>query len=272
MNLYLQRMALFKFRKTPAEALAGSQPPPSVEQLRLRAKYRLVGASILVLLGVLVFPLMFDKQPRPLPTDTPMILLDPAKSAAPAPVLAPAPAPKAMATPKASVAGGLDKGESLVTDKPSGDAASPSKPATVKAVASAEALKVESKPVARVEPKPDAKPEQKASVPSTASASSSEAQRVQALLEGKAEGASQSAAADATRFVVQVGAFAESERAQEVRGKIERAGMKTYVQVAQTRDGPRIRVRIGPFDQKADAERASEQVKKLDLPAVILSL
>jgi DedD protein len=77
---------------------------------------------------------------------------------------------------------------------------------------------------------------------------------------------------DAARFVVQVGAFAESGRAQDVRQKIERAGLKTYTQVAQTKDGPRIRVRVGPFGNKAEAEQAAEQIRKLNLPTAILSL
>lgn len=267
-------MALFKFRKTPAESLADPQAPPSVEQLRLRAKYRLVGASILVLIGVLVFPLMFDKQPRPLPSDTPMVLLDPAKPNLP--IQAAPPASRVVVPVKPSVAGDLDKGESIVADKPSSEPAPVLKSAPVKPTAGSDSPKLEPKPVARTEVKPEPKtepaPEPKvAPKGSTASpASSAEAQRVQALLDGKTVGSS--AQADSARFVVQVGAFAEAERVQEVRSKIERAGMKTYVQVAQTRDGPRTRVRVGPFDRKADAERASEEIKKLDLPTVILSL
>lgn len=280
MSLFLHLMALFKFRKTPAEALAGSQPPPTVEQLRLRAKYRLVGASILVLVGVLVFPLMFDKQPRPLPSDTPMVLLDPVKPGAPAQAVA-APA-KPVLAPKPSIVGGLDKGESIVVEKTSPETVPAGKSSVVKAVTSPELPKAESKSVARLdpkpetkpdakpEPKPEYKPEQKAAGASPAQ--SAEAQRVLALLDGKTASAAQPAPVDSVRFVVQVGAFAELERAQEVRLKIERAGLKTYTQVAQTREGQRIRVRVGPFEQKADAEKASEQVRKLDLPAVILSL
>jgi DedD protein len=72
--------------------------------------------------------------------------------------------------------------------------------------------------------------------------------------------------------VVQVGAFAEQARAQEVRMRLERAGLKTYTQVANTAEGPRIRVRVGPFDNRVEAEKAAEAVKKLGLPASILTL
>jgi len=71
---------------------------------------------------------------------------------------------------------------------------------------------------------------------------------------------------------VQVGAFADAARAQEVRLKVERAGLKTYTHVAETKDGKRIRVRVGPFADRAEAEKAAEKIKKLSLPAVLLTL
>jgi DedD protein len=74
------------------------------------------------------------------------------------------------------------------------------------------------------------------------------------------------------RYVVQVGSFAEETRAREARAKLERAGLKNYTQAVETKDGKRIRVRAGPFASKAEAERAAEKIKKLDLPASVLSL
>uniref|UniRef100_UPI0025E7261E SPOR domain-containing protein n=1 Tax=Rhodoferax sp. UBA5149 TaxID=1947379 RepID=UPI0025E7261E len=74
------------------------------------------------------------------------------------------------------------------------------------------------------------------------------------------------------RFVVQVGAFADVARAREVRLKVEHAGLKTYTQVADTKDGRRVRVRVGPFADKAEADKAAAKIKKLDLPAAILTL
>jgi len=50
------------------------------------------------------------------------------------------------------------------------------------------------------------------------------------------------------------------------------AGLKTYVNVAQTSDGKRTRVRVGPFDSRAEAEKAAARVKALGLPAAILTL
>ncbi|MDT7929470.1 SPOR domain-containing protein [Tepidimonas sp.] len=82
----------------------------------------------------------------------------------------------------------------------------------------------------------------------------------------------QADAAAKVRIVVQVGAFADPARAQEVRQRLERAGLKTYIHVAETPEGKRIRVRVGPFDSRAEAEKVAEKVKGLGLPAAVLTL
>ena len=135
--------------------------------------------------------------------------------------------------------------------------------------------KTETKPVVKAEPKPAAKPE----VKPTPKPATDEAAKALAILEGKeppkaAATANSASSADATvgRFVVQVGAFAENEKAREARLKVERAGLKTYVHVAETPQGKRIRVRAGPFATRAEAEKAAAKIKTLDLPAAILTL
>ena len=69
-------MAFFKFRKATPEPTRVPPASPSIEALRQRAKYRLAGASVLVLLGVIGFPLLFDKQPRSVAVDTPIDIPD----------------------------------------------------------------------------------------------------------------------------------------------------------------------------------------------------
>jgi DedD protein len=53
-----------------------------VQQLRQKARHRLIGAAVLVGLGVVAFPLVFETQPRPVPMDLPIVI--PAKDKAPA--------------------------------------------------------------------------------------------------------------------------------------------------------------------------------------------
>jgi DedD protein len=77
---------------------------------------------------------------------------------------------------------------------------------------------------------------------------------------------------DAPRFIVQVGAFSDEDKVREVRAKLEKAGLKTYVHVAQTKDGKRTRVRIGPFANKEEAQKTVTKVKALNLTAAVLTL
>jgi DedD protein len=72
--------------------------------------------------------------------------------------------------------------------------------------------------------------------------------------------------------VVQVGAFADAAKAKEARSKLEQAGIKTYTQEIETKEGKRIRVRVGPFASKEEADKAAEKIRKLNLPTTVLKL
>ena len=74
------------------------------------------------------------------------------------------------------------------------------------------------------------------------------------------------------RFVVQVGAFAENAAAHDMRLKVEKLGLKTYAQVAETPQGHRIRVRVGPFATRDEAEKAQAKIKASGAQAVVLTL
>ena len=100
---------------------------------------------------------------------------------------------------------------------------------------------------------------------------SAEADRAKALLEGSAQ-ANGDAPKESGRFVVQVGAFAENDAARSMRLKVEKLGMKTYVQVAETTAGKRIRVRVGPYVSKDEAEQAKSKLTAGGFPAVLLAL
>ena len=73
------------------------------------------------------------------------------------------------------------------------------------------------------------------------------------------------------RFIVQVGAFAEVSTANDVRRKLESAGLKTYTQTVATSAGQRTRVRVGPFNSREEAARAAERAKALGLNGTVLS-
>jgi len=256
-------MPFFNFRRGQASAAAGSAAQTeSVEVMRKRAKHRLIGAVVLVLAGVIGFPLLFDTQPRPVAVDIPIEI--PAKSGV-KPLVMPGPATAPAASASAAPAGSdkvatstsLSSREEIITEKKAEAPAESAQPA----------IKKEAKPEPKLEPKPE--PKVAAKTPATAPAGD-EGARAKALLDGKVLAAAPAEAEG--RLVVQVGAFADADKAREVRQKLERAGLKTYTQVAETKDGKRIRVRVGPFASKADADKAASKIKGLDLPAAILTL
>ncbi|MFZ4622916.1 MAG: SPOR domain-containing protein [Rhodoferax sp.] len=258
-------MALFKFRKGADDpASAPAVQPPSVEVIRQRAKYRLVGATVLVLAGVICLPLLLDSQPRPVAVNTPIEIPDKNK-------IAPLAMPGPPAVASASAAAPLPRVASAVVGK----LAAPASDIITESAAPV------SKPVSHPQS-------------ALAAAKAAESARAKALLEGRngntasaldakradAQAAQTKAAASTStepvavegRFIVQVGAFAEATRAHEVRLKVERAGLKTYTHIAETKDGRRIRVRVGPFSNRTEAEKAAERIKKLSLPATLLTL
>ncbi|PUA96496.1 DedD protein [Acidovorax sp. 107] len=280
-------MAFFKFRwpgqgeQQQAEKPSKRSRTPqaeSIEVMRRRARHRLIGAAVLVLVGVIGFPLLFDTQPRPIPVDIPIEIPDrnkvaplvvpapvvdaaAAKPAAPAaPEQAPAAAAQRPAPSRTAAANGLADGEELV---PSARPAA-AKPAPAPAAAPARPeVKHEAKPP--VAPAPAPAPEPK---PVRADDSA----RARALLEGRSTPVPAAAGAEEARFIVQVGAFADAEKAREARTKVERVGLKTYTQVVDTKDGKRTRVRVGPFTNRTEADKAAARIKALDLSASVLTL
>ena len=301
-------MAFFKLRSQGNEArpaAAAAAPAESVEAMRRRARHRLIGAAVLVLIGVVGFPLLFDTQPRPVAVDIPIEIPDRNKVK---PLSVPtAPAPATAAPSEARVAAAPPAAGGMITEASDGSEikpeSKPSPPAVPAPAPRAEAKpepKPEAKPEAKPEPKPERKPEPKVAEakperkpepkvaeakpepkPAEAKAAvkpaaTEDAARARALLEGKgADPAAAKAAAagdDAGRFVVQVGAFADADKAREARQKLEKAGLKTYTHVAKTAEGERTRVRVGPFASRAEADKAAAKVKGLALPASVLTL
>jgi DedD protein len=245
-------MALFKLRKKVDEPKAAAAPAESIEAVRRRARHRLIGAAVLVAAGVIGFPLLFDTQPRPVAVDIPIEIPDRNKATPLALPSSPAPVSTGKVTPPAAPA---------VAAAP---AAVESKPEPVTAKAESRPAPVEK--VAKAEPAPEKKPEPRAEPAAEPKVAAAESAKARALLEGKSVDAS------GARFVVQVGAFAERDKARQAQQKLERAGLKNYTNVADTKDGKRIRVRAGPFTSRAEADKAAEKIKGLDLPAAILTL
>ena len=283
-------MAFFKLRlpgrlssgPTGADALSNT-PAESVEVIRKRARHRLMGSVVLVLGAVVGLPLLFDSQPRPVAIDTPIVIPDrnqvpPLTStvgiARPdmgkqqmAVSTEPAPADPA-ATGKSAVANtaGLDPNEEVVA-KDSKPVVKPETKPEVKSEVKLDAkpeAKTDAKADAKLEAKPDSKPDSKVE----AKVDTKDAAKAKALLDGKEAPKS----GEPVRSVVQVGAYADLAKAREARAKLESAGFKTYTQEVDTKDGKRIRVRVGPFATKEEADKTAEKIRKLNLQTSVLKL
>ena len=232
-------MSFFNLRRGGSSSQTQSgAPAENLDTVRKRAKHRLIGAAVLVLVGVVGFPLLFDSQPRPIPVDIAIEI--PARQSV---------KPLATATPASAT-----PAPSAAPATPAPDPAPVAPPAAVASVTPA------ATPVPAVPSVPAA------AAPRVADDSA----RAKALLEDKPVVAANESAE--LRLVVQVGAFADAAKAREVRLKLEKAGLKTYTQVADSKEGKRTRVRVGPFASKAEADQAALKIKALDLPATILSL
>lgn len=269
-------MGLLSFfqRKANPAATSGNQASTelSVQQLRVRARRRLIGAAVLVGLGVIGFPLVFETQPRPIPVDLPIEI--PKKDGAP-PLAIPQPAPSPAASVAAvapSLAPAVTQASEPRAEAPREVALAPArsdKPAESAVIEKPVLAKAHERPaVEKTAEKPGDRPEVKSAKPS---ASAAEAARVQALLDG-GKPAAAAAAPGNGRFVVQVGAYADSKSAQDARMKLERMGLKTYVQAVETKDGKRIRVRVGPYASREEADRVAGKVRDSGLSTAVLSL
>ena len=236
-------MAFFKFRlpgqpTSEPQGNSSNSPAESVDAMRRRARHRLIGASVLVVLGVIGFPLLFDTQPRPVSVD---IAVDIPDRATAKPLVD-------TSTPKPlSASAGLDAKEEVVPD---------TKPEVKAEVAVAAAAAV-----AAVVPKSEAKPEP---VKAEAKADAKpEVKPVAKPTDSKDTGA---------RFVVQAGTFSDDGKLREVRSKLEKAGITTYTQVIEGKDGRRVRVRVGPFTSRDEADKVARKIKQLSLQPQVLTL
>lgn len=221
-------------------------------ELKRRARRRLLGAGALALLAVVVLPMVMDHEPRPpaqdiqvripsqdsaagiggeitsrlLPSKGPTPLPPPAESKiAVAPAATVASAPPAVATP-----------EPKAEAKPAG--------------------KAESKPVAKPEPSaPAAKP--LATKPAEKIAT--EKDRAEAALNGPGE----SAPGSGGHWVVQLGAYKDAANVKQLTTKLKGMGVPSYTEKFDSPQGPRTRVRAGPFATKEAAEKAQAKAKAI---------
>lgn len=247
-----------------------AEKDPQLET-RKRARRRLVGATALALIAAVVLPMVMDAEPRPLTEDIQIRIPNPDATAAlsrPLPMKGAAkteePA-KAAAEPEVPVE--ADGGSVKASAEPAAKAQK-NDPAK-SAVKPEAAIEVKADKVAKAEPKPNPK---------------SEAKPVVLEKRDKAEKADKTESSDkaekpgtakpvdpksSEQFVVQLGAFSDSENARRVRTKAKGLGFDSFSEPLKTADGEKLRVRAGPFASRAAAEDARAKLSEAGLVGVV---
>ena len=243
--------------------------------LRAQTRRRLIGAAVLLLATAAVAPLVLDPLPRPVPESIPIEVRGdkaPFSSKVPLPVPDPAalqgaPPPDAASdteTAPAAAAGAVASARGADTTsagamagdakaialnvtepRPAQEGSATVKPAGDKGIA-----RPDTRADAMVGAKTDAKPEGKPD-------------------SGKpAKSASKSDA----RFAVQAAAPRSEQAARDLMARLKSAGLPSYVERTETADGPRWRVRTGPYPTRAEAERARGRLRELGQGADLVVL
>ena len=228
-------------RAAEAEEFALTEDPE-----QQRARHRLIGAAVLVLIAVVGLPRILDNKPKSVTNDIAVNIV----TSLPIPSADPKP-----------------------TDKSKAD--SPSEPSSKELAAEP---KAEVKPEAKSNAKPEVKAETKTDVKPPAPAKSAGLglavgeEVVSAQTKPNAEnGAAKSVATTTSptgsgKFVIQIGAFASEERAKGWIAKLKDQKIPNYVLNKNGTDGTKLYIlRAGPYSDKEAAEAAEKKIKAMGL-------
>jgi DedD protein len=268
-----------------------------------RARRRLVGAVALVLAAIIGLPMILDSEQKPLSNDiaiqipskdTPVV----SASGESRPVAA---SSSGSSSVSVSEAASLDVKEEIIEPVAQPQAKSekssipikglvaPVDPEVVKTdggdksgnsaktlphekLDDREKLKAELKP--GVEPKAEAKAEPKVEHKTEPKAESRAAKKVDDAARARAILAGDTPAPvpekKQSRFVIQVAALATQDKVNDLQEKLKEAGIKSYTQKIATASGERIRIRVGPFVSKDDADKVRAKLGKLGLNGTLV--
>lgn len=215
-------------------------------ELKKRARRRLVGAVALALAAIVILPMVMDSEPRPTGQDIQVRIpsQDVADSEIPRKTTGGVVAPAASipAAPAVGVPG----------SKPEAAAAVVAKSADV-------AVEPISKPAATVKPQ-EKVAEHSAERPlEKVVAKKAEEARAVAALEGKPV----APATTGGPWIVQLGAYQNAGNVKLLVSKLKEMGISTYTEKLDSPQGPRTRVRAGPFPSREAADKAQAKIRKI---------
>ncbi len=222
--------------------MAEQDTSPDAElQLKKRARRRLVGAIALALLAVVVLPMVMDSEPRPLSQDIQVRIPSQDSTGLAARVLPGKPAATPMPAPE-------PKPAAQAVPEPKPEAKAPAE------AAAAPASPVVAKPAGPSLAAPSAKPTEKPAAPDK------KAEAAEKPATSTAEAAKPASDAP-TQWVVLLGAYKEAGNVKLLLSKLKGVGVPAYTEKFDSAQGPRTRVRAGPFASQEAAEKARSRIQ-----------
>lgn len=220
--------------------------------LRKRARRRLVGAIVLVLISVIVLPIIFDE---------PKSENEKHEIAINLPV--PSNSSKNSFVPKADPSGrvsinGVDASSPELQSKPK---------ATLQSTEEIIEVSGEQKrtPIPGIKPKIDKHPVEVKNTNTTNIAAAT----VAATTPATATSATNTTVDTTKGFVVQLGAFSDQLKAKQQQANLVSNGFKAYTETLKIDSNEVTRVRIGPFMTRGAAENELKKLKKIGLDGVV---
>jgi len=224
-----------------------------------RARHRLIGAAVLVLIAVIGLPRILDSQPKTVSNDIAVNIV----TSLPAPnALAPTPDLKAPVTPSAEA---TSKEKEVATTA-----------AVVKDEPPKEATVVTAPTETKVEDKPASATKSAAlglAAGEEVVASASQKPKPAAKVADTKTADSKTSANGSGKFVIQIGAFASEDRAKGWVTKLKDQKIPNYTLTKTGADGVKLYVlRAGPFTGKDSADSAEKKIKAMGLSPRVVEL
>jgi DedD protein len=255
--------------------MADTAQDPTLQQKK-RARRRVVGAAVLCLGLAVGLPFVFDAEPKKSAQSTEQVPINVtvAKPAA-SPTL---PAP----TSSAPNAAGTDSSVAIPMASPVPPVVAMPPPVEPDAP---KPTPIETKAEVKADGKTEAKPALKPGaatppIPSTvteliAQGDKKKLEKQKADAAAKAAKSAPDAASAATpakgKYLVQIGAFGSATGADEQSKRATALGLKAFTEEISTNAGKRIRVRVGPFANKEQADKARDTLKAGGIDSALIA-
>ncbi len=244
-------------------------PLDPAQAAKTRARRRLIGAIALALAAIVFIPMLFDRSPAPPVDDIAVQIPDRDR---PFEGRKDVPDAKTPLQPSTALPGAVTP-PAVTPQAPAAEAPRDTIPVTAPDPVVKPAEKVAEKPAEKsVSTKVAEKVEKAAPKPvEPPVAASSDDPRAMAALEGKST-TSATEPASSKGFAVQVAAFSIADKAKNMREQLAGNGLKAYTESLNTAQGPRTRVRLGPFPSREAAEKARQKLRTMKLDGSVVAL